>query len=89
VAQHLQAFCKLLTAHCHHIVVIPLLSSNHRCPIVIFESPLLSSLTLGSGSTIIDAVAIAIAIAVAISAITVIAIIIDVALLTLLHHRCC
>ncbi len=45
VAQHLQAFCMLLAAHCHHIVVVPLWSSNCRCPIAILETPLLLSLT--------------------------------------------
>ncbi len=46
VVQHLQAFCMLLAAHCHHIVVIPLLSSNCRCPIAILEFPPSSSSTL-------------------------------------------
>jgi hypothetical protein len=46
VSQHLQAFCMLLAAHCHHIVVIPLLSSNCCCPFAIYELPLSLSSTL-------------------------------------------
>jgi hypothetical protein len=45
VVQYLQAFCMSLAAHCHHIVVVPSLSSNCRCPITILKllslSPLL------------------------------------------------
>jgi hypothetical protein len=46
VEQHLQAFCKLLATHCHHIVVVPLSSSNCRCPIAVLEAPQSSSLTV-------------------------------------------
>ncbi len=45
-AQHLQAFCMLLATHCHHIVVVPLLLSNCRCPIAILKMPLLLLLIL-------------------------------------------
>jgi hypothetical protein len=44
VAQHLQAFCMSLATHHHHIIVIPLLSSNCHCPIAVLE--LLSPLPL-------------------------------------------
>ncbi len=46
VAQHLQAFCILLATHCHHIVVIQLLSSNCCHPIAVLKLPLSSSSTL-------------------------------------------
>ncbi len=41
----MQAFCMLLAAHRHHIVVVPLLLSNCRCPIAVLETPLSSSST--------------------------------------------
>ncbi len=46
VAQHLQAFCKLLATHHHHIVVVPLSLSNRCCPIAILKAPQLSSSTV-------------------------------------------
>ncbi len=39
VAQHLQAFCMSLAAHCHHIVVVPSLSSNRHHPIAVLKLP--------------------------------------------------
>ncbi len=46
MAQHLQAICKLLATHRHHIVVVPLLLSNCRCPIAVLEAPQSSSSTV-------------------------------------------
>jgi hypothetical protein len=45
VAQHLQAFCMLLAAHCHHIVVVPSSSSNRQRHIAVLKMPLLLSST--------------------------------------------
>jgi hypothetical protein len=77
VVQHLQAFCMSLATHCHHIVVVPSLSSNCRCPTFVLNTPLLlpSQLPLPSPSqlplplpfAITVAIAIAVAIAVAIA----------------------
>jgi hypothetical protein len=50
VAQHLQAFCKFLATHCHHIVVIPLSLSNRRRPIAILKAPQPSSSTVSPTS---------------------------------------
>jgi hypothetical protein len=38
MAQHLQAICMWLATHLHHIVAVPSLSSNCRCPIAVLES---------------------------------------------------
>ena len=46
VAQHLQAFCKLLAIHCHHIVVVPLSLSNCHRPIAVLKAPQSSSSTV-------------------------------------------
>jgi hypothetical protein len=40
MAQHLQAFCMLLATHRHHIIAVPSLLSNHRCPIAVLKLPL-------------------------------------------------
>ncbi len=40
MVQHLQALCMLLATHCHHIVAVPSLSSNQRCPIAVLKLPL-------------------------------------------------
>jgi hypothetical protein len=53
VVQHLQAFWKLLATHRHHILVIPLLSSNCRHPIAILKAPQLSSSTVST--TVVEA----------------------------------
>jgi hypothetical protein len=37
MAQHLQAFCMLLATHHHHILAVPSLLSNRRCPIAVLE----------------------------------------------------
>jgi hypothetical protein len=36
----------VVLAHCHHIIVVPSLLSNHRCPIAVLKTPL--SLSLAS-----------------------------------------
>jgi hypothetical protein len=53
MAQHLQAFCMLLAIHRHHIVTVPSLSSNHRCPIAVLESMLPLPLPYYIGESII------------------------------------
>jgi hypothetical protein len=40
MAQHLQPYCMWLATHCHHIVTVPSLLSNCRCPIAIHKLPL-------------------------------------------------
>jgi hypothetical protein len=39
MAQHFQAFCMSLATHLHHIVAVPSLLSNCRCPIAVLKSP--------------------------------------------------
>jgi hypothetical protein len=39
MVQHLQAFCMSLATHCHHIVAVPSLLSNHHRPIAVLKSP--------------------------------------------------
>ncbi len=46
VAQHLQAFCKLLATHCHHSVIVPLSLSNLCHPIAVLKVPQSSSSTV-------------------------------------------
>ncbi len=46
VVQHLQAFFMSLAAHCHHIIVVPLLLSDCRCPNAILKMLQSSPLTL-------------------------------------------
>jgi hypothetical protein len=83
VAQHLQAFCKSLATHCHHIVVVPSLLAN-CCPQSAAVNFINSVADGGGGGIIAVAIAIAIAIPVTISAMTIAVVTVIVAL----HQHC-
>ncbi len=77
-----------LATHRHHIVIVPLSSSNCRHPIAVLETPLvIDIISVGSSGGIVT-IAITVALIAAVSAIAVVAIIVNVTSTMLLHHHC-
>jgi hypothetical protein len=82
----LASILHVTATHLHHIIVVPLF-----CPIAVIQLPslirrciVIDILAIGGGGRII---AVTITVAIAISAIAIVAIIVNIALSTLLHHH--